>query len=421
VSHKIKHLDALDPHAVPLPHGTEVTTGVARTGPDGVYIVPQGAVGRVVGLGPGESVSVAVVGVGEITYQRHELTPRKLGQARYALRRAEHESSLRRCVVLEATVGSQAWGLADEHSDVDVKGVFLLPFPWTLGLVDPPDTLNSPSNDWTAWELGKTIRQLLAGDPNTLEMLFVPDARASDPVGQDLLDHRDAFVSGAIYGSFGRYALSQVKKLGQSSRLAEHRTVLLGWLREEPGLDLDRVSLRLACRTTDEPCPRPDAILQAKQYVKQLCRSMCDQGLMPGSDFASLAAFAREKTADFDLPRELRPKNAYNLLRLVTGAVTWLRTGKPLVRVEGALRERLLAIKRGEVPLETVLGWTGDMAGELEDARAHSVLPERPDIATADRILREARKQAAWAWAAQAPGPWGTDAPEAPAAQWDDP
>ena len=59
------------------------------------------------------------------------------------------------------------------------------------------------------------------------------------------------------------------------------------------------------------------------------------------------------------------------------------------------------------------------MAGELDDARAHTVLPRRPDVQAADALLRAAREEAARRWFARAPGPWGLDAPEAPAVSHD--
>ena len=40
-------------------------------------------------------------------------------------------------------------------------------------------------------------------------------ARVLDPMGRWILDERSAFVSQLIYGTFGRYALSQLKKLSQ--------------------------------------------------------------------------------------------------------------------------------------------------------------------------------------------------------------
>ena len=80
-------------------------------------------------------------------------------------------------------------------------------------------------------------------------MLFVPSATARDPIGAWLLAERAAFVSTEIYGSFGRYALGQLRRLEQGQRLAEHRSVVLDWLRAEPDLSLDQVAAKLAaCR-----------------------------------------------------------------------------------------------------------------------------------------------------------------------------
>jgi len=407
---RIRALEAVDPRAVPLPHGTEVTTGVERTTLRGDKVVAQGAMGRVARIEPDGRVVVWVVGVGEVAYARDELTPRRAGQVRYALAREAAETALRPTAILDATVGSRAWGLSDASSDTDVRGVFLLPFPWTAGLAEAPDTLLSADGSTTRWELGKALRQLLRADPNTLEMLWVPDVVCHDPLGERLLAARDAFASVEVYGTFGRYALSQARKLAQSARLAEHRAVVLDWLRETPALSLDAAAARLAAHTGN------DDVARCKQYLKQLCRSMNDQGLLDAAEFSALARFAADRAADFDLPRELRPKNAYNLLRLVACAVQWLRTGVPLITVEGPLRERLLAIKRGEIPLETSLAWTEALAAELEDARAHTVLPPRPDVAAADALLREARTESARRWFAAGPGPFGRDAPQPPAA-----
>jgi hypothetical protein len=410
VSLRIKSLESLDPLTVPLPNGTEVTTGADRHTLDGARLVRQGAIGRVTATAD-EGVTVLIVGVGACRYPREELTPHRMGQVRYAVERAANEGALRPCVVLEATVGSRAWNLSDAGSDTDRRGVFLLPFSWTAGLAEPVATLVSADGSDSYWEYGRAVRQLLRADPNTLEMLWVPEVRALDPVAEALIKHRDIFSSVEVYGTFGRYALSQARKLAQSMRLAEHRGVVLAWLRADPTLTLDAVGTRLAAEAHDAT---PDGALRCTQYVKQLYRSMHDQGILPVAEFAALARFAVERSMDFDLPRELRPKNAYNLLRLVASATHWLRTGAPLIGVEGDLRERLLRIKRGEVPLAQSLAWTEEMAGELDDARAHTVLPRRPDVQAADALLRAAREEAARRWFAHAPGPWGLDAPTPP-------
>ena len=79
-------LDQLDARTVDLPHGTEVVTRVDRIH-DGRRI-PQGSIGRVTKV-DGDSVEVTVVGVGVLRYARVELSPRRVGQALFAQRRAD--------------------------------------------------------------------------------------------------------------------------------------------------------------------------------------------------------------------------------------------------------------------------------------------------------------------------------------------
>ena len=221
-----------------------------------------------------------------------------------------------------------------------------------------------------------------------------------------------------IYGTFGRYAHGQLRRLEQGLRLAEHRSVVLEWLRAEPTLTLDALAEKLAKVSTRAMPTEADRIHQSKQYIKQLYRSLADQGVLEANEFAALVRFAQEKSADFDLPRELRPKNAYNLVRLLATATRWLREGEPVFEVEGALRERLFAIKKGEVGLADVLAEADAMAPALERARDESKLPKRPDVARADALLRRVGEELARRWVSQVDGPFGKDAPTPPEVAW---
>lgn len=408
---KLGALAAVDPLSVPLPSGTEITTRIDRQ--HGDRKVPSGAIGRVLSH-EGELFTVKIIGVGEMQYLRDELLPRKLGQVSYAQRRETTWKNLEHCVVLETTVGSNAWGLAGPGSDVDRRGAFALPFNWTIGLAPPPEDMVSADGSTNYWEVKKLIRQGLRADPNTLETLFLPSAEAHDEIGAWLLAEKEIFASREIYASFGRYALSQLKKLSQTLRLAEHRTVVLAWLREDPGLTLDALARRLAKETIHDAPTERDAIDRAREYIKQLYRSMHDQGLIAGTELRALADYAVNPEASFDLPRELRPKNAYNLLRLIRGAIDWLETGEPNFVATGAFRERLLEIKRGEVALEEVLAEAESMAPALENARAAQKLPEEADRARADRLQRKIQEELARRYVQKDRGAFGAEAPEYP-------
>jgi len=83
-------------------------------------------------------------------------------------------------------------------------------------------------------------------------------------------------------------------------------------------------------------------------------------------------------------------KHAMHLLRLLlTGAAT-LRERRVPVRVE-ANRERLLAVKRGELAWDEVNTWRRELHRDFESALAETTLPKRADYETANRFLIRAR------------------------------
>jgi hypothetical protein len=306
--------------------------------------------------------------------------------------------------------------VADEGSDIDRRGVFVLPAPWLTGLAEPPLDLVSLDGSQTYWEVGKAIRQALRADPNTLEMLFAAP-EVVDSMAAELVAMRDGFLSLELYGSFGRYALSQLDRLMHNQRLAEHRAVVIGWLRDDPALTLDAAAARLAATARVEAPSTQDAVIRAREYLKQLYRSMYDQGLIASNEWSALGAAAR---TDLALPRDLRPKNAYNLIRLLDLAIRWLSGEPPGVRVSDAIRPTLVAIKRGELEMTEVMALARTLTPRLEAARQASRLPPHADIARAERVLRAIRDEAARRWLARASGPWGAGAPPAPEARFDD-
>ncbi len=278
--------------------------------------------------------------------------------------------------------------------------------------MEPPQDLVSADGSQTYWELRKLVGQALRADPNTLELLFVPSARPLDELGAWLLEAREAFVSRLLFGSFGRYALSQLDKLSAAQRLAQHRDTVLDWLVASPSLGLDEVAARLAGLTL--AAPGEDDVHRARLYLKQLYRSLADQGLLERADFEHLRRYAVSGGRRPPDARLLRPKNAYNLLRLLRLATDWLREGVPTFAATGEFRARLLAIKHGEVPLDEVLEEARAMAPALEAARDVSPLPEQPDFARADALLQRAGQELARRHVHRVPGPFGADAPPAP-------
>lgn len=89
-----------------------------------------------------------------------------------------------------------------------------------------------------------------------------------------------------------------------------------------------------------------------------------------------------------------RWKHAMHLLRLLGSCRDLLRTGELRIDV-GADRERLLAVKRGEVPWPEVESWMNRLQDESDTALGTSPLPPAPDHARVQDLLVRARRASA--------------------------
>lgn len=90
---------------------------------------------------------------------------------------------------------------------------------------------------------------------------------------------------------------------------------------------------------------------------------------------------------------QVKWKHVMHLIRLLLAGVGVLRDGIVPVRVD-AHRDRLLAIRRGEVPWGEVENWRLGLHHELNAAFETTKLPERPDYERANVFLISARRRA---------------------------
>jgi predicted nucleotidyltransferase len=212
-------------------------------------------------------------------------------------------ASFYRCVV-----GSRAYGLDNDESDTDRRGIYLAPAELQWSLFGAPEQFEDNATQSCYWELQKFIIMALRANPNILECLYSPMIEKATPLGKELLAVRQQFLSQMVFQTFNGYAMSQFKKIEQ---------------------DIRNVG-------------------------------------------------------------EVRWKHAMHLLRLLlTGAAT-LREARVPVRVESH-RERLLAVKSGEMLWPEVNAWRKELHHDFERALAETKLPERPDYEAANRFLIKAR------------------------------
>lgn len=292
-----------------LPIGTQVVTLVAAPDQAG-HTHPAGSLGRVTEL-PNQAQSsyrIELADDSSLCLARHELQIHKHRQ-REGLLPSHSDAELAPFIIYRCVVGSRAYGLDDENSDSDRRGIFLPParLHWALGGL--PEQIEDEQTRDTYWELQKFLILCLKANPNALECLSTPLVEYATPLAQELLTLRNCFLSRFIYQTYNGYVLSQFKRLEQD--------------------------------------------LRTKGQIKQ--------------------------------------KHAMHLIRLLLAGIHVLREGELLVRVVHE-RERLLAIKHGQMEWDEVNAWRLQLHREFDQIFSASKLPERPDYEQINAFLIKARR-----------------------------
>lgn len=131
-------------------------------------------------------------------------------------------------IILECVTGSQMYNLATPESDIDVKGIYILPLKdmySTIGGWRKIDKVYDHTDpDWAYYEVEKYMNLIIKGNPTALELLFANEYLLLTQEGKLLLDNRSAFLSKKIKNAYIGYALSQVRrKYRNASNVMEYR------------------------------------------------------------------------------------------------------------------------------------------------------------------------------------------------------
>jgi len=116
-------------------------------------------------------------------------------------------------VIYRCIVGSRAFGLDNEESDTDRRGIYLPPAEMHWSLYGIPEQLENDETQEAYWELQKFLVMALKGNPNVLECLYSPLVEFASPLAQELLELRDGFLSQVVYQTYNGYVMSQFKKM----------------------------------------------------------------------------------------------------------------------------------------------------------------------------------------------------------------
>ena len=115
---------------------------------------------------------------------------------------------------MECVAGSTLYNLNTPTSDLDVRGIFMVPNKDRLSLVEPPGEVADKTHDITFYELNKFMHLAADVNPNIIELLFIPSSHLTfhNDKYRMLSDNADLFISKKAKHSFTGYAYAQIKR-----------------------------------------------------------------------------------------------------------------------------------------------------------------------------------------------------------------
>ena len=214
-------------YSYPVAAGTQVVVLVESRGSNGALVHPRGAVGVVTRTPAGtESHFLVRFPDGfESSMTRAEFDILKHFKGRLTSEVSSTENmgfDLEEFVLYRCVVGSRAYGLETDHSDTDLRGIYIAPADMQWSLFGAPEQFEDNAAQSCYWELQKFITMALKANPNVLECLYSPLVVKVTPLGGELIAMRERFLSKMVFQTFNGYAMSQFKKIEQDRRNHAH-------------------------------------------------------------------------------------------------------------------------------------------------------------------------------------------------------
>lgn len=195
--------------------------------------------------------------------------------------------------LLVGVVGSTAYGLDHDGSDVDLLGTFLADPTSLMGLTQPSETIVTHEPDVTMHELRKLLALALRCNPTVTELLWLDSYEVCSPLGMQVLDIRQSLLSEPLVRSaYLGYAQAQMSKLlakteaGAADPRAEKHARHMFRLVEQ-GTDLLTTGT-LTVRVRDREwylgtLPGLTAAQVQREFAARICRFSEVQSILPSA------------------------------------------------------------------------------------------------------------------------------------------
>ena len=296
-------------------------------------------------------------------------------------------------IILLGLGGSHAYGTSIGGGDIDFRGVTLNLPSDLLGLTEF-EQYEDEHTDTVIYSFNKIIKLLLECNPNTCEILGLDEDQylIKTALGQELIDHKDLFLSKRAAKSFGGYASAQLRRLQN----AIARDSMPQAEREQHILNSVRNALEDFNRRYEETDCGSLRLYIDKAVTEGLESEIfvdANYQHMPLREYEKMFATMNMVVRDYDKigTRNKKKddnhlnKHAMHLIRLFMMAIDILDKGEIRTHRTDDL-ELLLQIRRGEFQKEDhsfkdeFYEILGHYERELERATKESKLPDNPDM-----------------------------------------
>ncbi len=269
--------------------------------------------------------------------------------------------------ILEVVTGSHGYGLATSESDLDIRGICMLPREYLLGL-NGFEQGEGPGEDQVTYGLPKFVKLALNANPNILELLFASEKnyRYLNEYGQQLLESRDLFLSKKAKFTFAGYAFSQLNRIEKHHR----------WLVSPP----QEPHQAVFGGVQESGTFRWPHTHQEKAYKS---------ARKHWQEYQTWRRNRNPKRAELEEQFGYDTKHALHLCRLLVMGKELLTKGTLHVDRTGIDADWLRSVRNGYYSYEDLIAWAREAEAELDAVYETSPLPHRPDRKAVQQLLIE--------------------------------
>ena len=305
-------------------------------------------------------------------------------------------------IILLGLGGSHAYGTNVEGSDLDIRGCALNSKAEILGSDNFEQVVNKET-DTTIYAFNKFINLLTNANPNIIEIVGLKNEHYLhiSPIGQELLNNRDLFISKKVVYSFGGYASAQLRKLDNKSarslEQAEKEAHILKSI-NSAALDFkgkffeypdDAIKLYIDDAVNEEYEKEIFMDVHLTHYPLRDYKSMWSVMHNVVKDYAKIEVTGRNREA---IRYDKLSKHMMHLIRLYLMCLDILEH-REIVTYREKEHDFLMEIRDGKYldkdnqPIPEFFEIVDDFEKKIDYAKQNTDLPEKPDYAKINEFV----------------------------------